>query len=140
VVWSVRGRYAIAAISSKIDTEKNLIKSYIKVWDSVTHQVIPDLSKPNGLYLQTCSLVLAPHPHIEEILLTGSDGGVLALWNIKTRQLVKKFIEYGVYSIDSYQLNNPFDGKFSPDGSSFVIGSYLGTVSLFSNDGATHKY
>lgn len=78
--------------------------------------MIPDLAKTSGLYLQTCSLVLVPHPHIEEILLSGSDGGVLALWNIKTRQLIKKFIEYGVYSIDMYQLNNPFDGKFSPDG------------------------
>jgi hypothetical protein len=31
-------------------------------------------------------------------------------------------------------MNNPFDGKFSPDGSSFIIGSEMGTISLFSHD------
>jgi WD40 repeat protein len=83
---------------------------------------------------------LAPHPKIEEILLTGSDGGLIVIWNIQTRQIIKKFIEYGVYSIERYTLNDPFDGKFSPDGSSFVVGSMLGTISLFSADGAKQKY
>jgi WD40 repeat protein len=40
------------------------------------------------------SFVLAPHPKIEEIFLSGSDGGTICLWNIKTRQLIKKFLEY----------------------------------------------
>lgn len=37
-------------------------------------------------------------------------------------------------------MNVPFDGKFSPDGTSFVVGSMLGTVSLFSTEGTNHKY
>jgi WD40 repeat protein len=72
--------------------------------------------------------------------MTGSGSGVIALWNIKTRSLIKSFIEYGVYSVDNFTLNDPYDGKWAPDGSCFVVGSSLGTISLFSNDGAAHKY
>jgi hypothetical protein len=35
--------------------------------------------------------VLAPHPFYEEILMTGSDGGMLILWNICQKQVIKKF-------------------------------------------------
>jgi WD40 repeat protein len=56
------------------------------------------------------------------------------LWNLKTRKLLKKFVEYGIYSIEKFTFNDPFDGKFSPDGHSFVIGSQDGTISLFSNN------
>lgn len=37
-------------------------------------------------------------------------------------------------------MNEPLDGRFSPDGSSFVVGSVMGTVSLFSCEGAAYKY
>ena len=72
--------------------------------------------------------------------MSGSDGGLIILWNIKTREIIKKFMEYGVYCQDRYTFNTPFDGKFSKDGSSFVIGSLYGTISIYSNDGAHHKY
>jgi hypothetical protein len=32
--------------------------------------------------------------------MTGSDGGQLIVWNIKTKQLLQNFKQYGVYSID----------------------------------------
>ena len=72
--------------------------------------------------------------------MSGSDGGTICLWNIKTRQLIKKFLEYGVYSYEKYTMNNPFDGKFSPDGTAFVVGSEMGTISLFTSDQAKFKY
>jgi hypothetical protein len=30
-------------------------------------------------------MVLAPHPKIEEYLMSGSDGGLIILWDIKKR-------------------------------------------------------
>lgn len=86
------------------------------------------------------SFVLAPHPKYEEILMTGSDGGTICLWNIKTKKLIKKFLEYGVYAYEKYTMNDPYDGKFSPDGSCFVVGSVYGTISLFSCENAKYKY
>lgn len=86
------------------------------------------------------SFVLTAHPKIDDIFLSGSDGGLICLWNIKTRQLIKKFLEYGIYSFEKYTMNDPYDGRFSPDGSSFVVGSVMGTLSLFSCDGAAYKY
>jgi hypothetical protein len=35
-------------------------------------------------------------------------------------------------------MDNPLDGKFSKDGHSFIIGSQLGTISLFSNENKAH--
>ena len=86
------------------------------------------------------SFVIAPHPKYEEIFMSGSMGGTICLWNIKTRKLIKKFLEYGVYSYEKYTMSDPFDGKFSPDGSCFVVSSEMGTISLFSNEVAKFKY
>lgn len=62
------------------------------------------------------------------------------LWNLKSLQLIKKFTEYGIYALEKYTLTDPCDGKFSPDGTCFIIGSDTGTLSLFSNEGTSHKY
>jgi hypothetical protein len=37
-------------------------------------------------------------------------------------------------------MNDPFNGKFSPDGSCFVVGSEMGTLSLYSCDGGIERY
>ena len=101
------------------------------MWDSLNQEVVHDLAKLNDFALQTNTFVLSAHPKIEEILMSGSEGGVVCIWNLKTKQLIKKFIEYGVYSYEKYTKSNPCDGRFSPDGSNFVIGSNYGTISLF---------
>ena len=59
---------------------------------------------------------------------------------MRTERVIKKFIEYGIYAFDKYTFNDPYDGRFSPDGSCFVVGSDNGTLSLFSNELAPHKY
>jgi hypothetical protein len=49
-------------------------------------------------------------------------------------------VEYGIYAMDRFTFADPYDGKFSPDGSCFVIGNDNGTISLYSEDGVFHKY
>lgn len=135
MTWSVHGRYAIASLSGKFEDEKNQEISLIKVWDSLSSEMVSDLTKYSGVSLQNLTYVLSAHPKIEEILLSGSDNGTLCLWNLKTKQLIKKFLEYGIYSYEKYTMSTPYDGRFSSDGSCFVIGSDLGTISLFGFDG-----
>jgi hypothetical protein len=72
--------------------------------------------------------------------MSGGYGGNICIWNIKTRQLIKKFLEYGIYSYDKYTMNDPQSGRFSNDGSSFVVGSGTGTLSLFACDGSISNY
>ena len=72
--------------------------------------------------------------------MTGSDGGSLILWNIETKQILNRFLQYGVYSIDGYVMDNPLDGKFSVDGKAFVCGNQLGTISLFSCENVSSQY
>ena len=72
--------------------------------------------------------------------MTGSDGGTLILWNIERKQIIQKFSQYGVYSIDGYVRDNPLDGKFSTDGKAFIVGNQLGTISLFSCEPVEHQY
>ena len=112
----------------------------IKIWDTVNETFYDDLARPSGHQLKKNSWVLTPHPIIEELLMTGSDGGTLILWNIQTKQILNKFQQYGVYSIDGYVMDNPLDGKFSRDGKAFVAGNQLGTISLFSCETIAHQY
>ena len=72
--------------------------------------------------------------------MTGSDGGTLILWNLETKQILQRFSQYGVYSIDGYVRDNPLDGKFSCDGKAFIVGNQLGTISLFSSEPVEHQY
>jgi WD40 repeat protein len=138
--WSCRGRYAITSHSGKIEGEQTFEYSLIKIWDSFTNVVIQDLGRETDVVLKNFTFVLSPHPFHEHILLTGSDQGVICLWNIETRKCIKKFIEYGVFSIDRYTLNAPFDGKWTDDGQTFVLASQYGTLSLFNCQNSQHKY
>lgn len=45
----------------------------------------------NAIRLPKNTFVLAAHPVQEEILMTGSDSGLLVLWNLHTKQLLKQF-------------------------------------------------
>ena len=98
VKWSVNGRFAIASITSQIedpvvaalpdaeDYTEEVCR--IKIWDTVNETFFDDLARPSGYQLKKNSWVLAPHPTFEELLMTGSDGGTLILWNISTKQIL----------------------------------------------------
>lgn len=95
IKWSVHGRYAIASITSKLEKPVDALPEdpheeicRIKIWDTQDETFIEDLSRPSGFLIKRNSWVLAPHPKIEEVLLTGSDGGQLIIWNIKSKQLL----------------------------------------------------
>jgi len=81
VRWSVNGRFAISSITSRVE-KKNEEECHIKIWDTVEQVFYDDLARHSGLTLKKNTWVLAPHPFHEEILITGSDGGMLILWNI----------------------------------------------------------
>jgi WD40 repeat protein len=83
LVWSVHGRYVFAAFSGKLSDDKN--HSVIKVWDSLTRETIHDLARGNNIKLIGFTFLLAPHPKLENIIMTGSDGGTICLWNVQTR-------------------------------------------------------
>ena len=63
----------------------------IKIWDTVNETFYDDLARPCGHQLKKNSWVLAPHPIFEELLMTGSDGGTLILWNLETKQIIHKY-------------------------------------------------
>lgn len=95
VKWSVNGRYAIGSITSKLEKSADALPDdpheeigRIKIFDTQDETFVDDLSRPSGFLIKRNSWVLAPHPKFEEILLTGSDGGQLIVWNIKTKQLL----------------------------------------------------
>lgn len=72
--------------------------------------------------------------------MSGSEGGLLILWNLRTKQALKRFEQYGVYSVDAGVMDNPLDGKWSPDGRAFVTGNNCGTITLYSCEDKKHQY
>ncbi len=120
--WSVNGRYAISSITSQLE-KRNEEECHIKIWDTVEMTFFDDLARHSGQTLKKNTWVLAPHPVIEEILMTGSDGGLLTLWNMQSKQILKQFFQSGIYSIDAFVMDNPLDGKWSKDGQAFIVGN-----------------
>ena len=47
--------------------------------------------------------------------------------------MLHKFIETGIYSYEPHLMNDIFDGRFSPDGNTFAVGTNLGALSIYSN-------
>jgi len=72
--------------------------------------------------------------------MTGSDNGILALWNLHTKQLIKQFKQYGVYSVDANIMDNPLHGNWSSDGKAFIVGNSLGTICLYTHEYIAHQY
>lgn len=121
------------SFSGKQNEEEN--HSVIKVWDSFSKEIVHDLSQGNNIKLRGFTFLLAPHPKREELLMSGSDFGIICLWNVQLKQLIRTFEEYGAYAFEKLLMNDPKNGKFSPDGNSFIICSEMGTLSLYGCDG-----
>ena len=111
-----------------------LVSSKIMVWDRILEGAPVDLTEQAGIILDTFSLVLAPHPTYEHILMSASSGGKVIIWDIRSRTILKQFTEYSIYTIERYTFNDSYDGKFSPDGSCFVTASKNGSLTLWSPD------
>jgi WD40 repeat protein len=84
VRWSCNGRFAIASVQCRVESE-NSDFCRIKIWDNVENSFVEDLSRLSGIRLPKNTFVLATHPVHEEILVSGSDTGILALWNLYTK-------------------------------------------------------
>ena len=90
VKWSCKGRFVIASITTLLDNkekkeeekDENTEVCRIKLFDFVNETYVDDLARSSGYALRKNTFMLAPHPTCEELLMTGSDGGQLLLWNL----------------------------------------------------------
>ena len=65
--------------------------------------------------------------------MTCFDGGLVLIFDIQRMSIVQEIVEYGIYSIDQYTMNNQVDVDFSSDGDYIALSSFFGTVSLYTN-------
>ena len=72
------------------------------------------------------------HPIYENILLACFDGGITILYDLGTFEIIQEIVEYGIYSIDQYIMNNQVDVDFSQDGEYIAMTSIYGTLTLYS--------
>ena len=72
--------------------------------------------------------------------MTGSDCGIIVLWNIKSQQILKTFKQNGVYSVCAHIMDNALHGNWSFDGRTFVCGNSLGTISIYGSEDLAHQY
>ena len=77
--------------------------------------------------------VMRSHPNDESILLSCFDGGLVLIFDTKRMCIVQEIVEYGIYSIDQFTMNNQVDVDFSTDGDYIAFSSYFGTLSLYTN-------
>jgi len=51
-------------------------------------------------------LVLKTHPFNDDIMMCCFDGGVNILYDIRQQKIIQEIVEYGIYSIEYYTMNN----------------------------------
>lgn len=72
------------------------------------------------------------HPIKDNLLMVCYDGGVNILYDLEQLTVLQEIVEYGIYSIDQFTMNNQMDVDFSPDGDWLAFSSVFGTMSLYS--------
>jgi len=106
----------------------------IKVYDSFSGRIIEnlDIACKLGKDIQNYTCVMKAHPIYENILLACFDGGITILYDLSTFDIIQEIVEYGIYSIDQYIMNNQVDVDFSTDGEYIGMTSIYGTLTLYS--------
>lgn len=157
IEWSLNCRYAVCAISIKeissdqqpqlpqssqataLATNKNEQKPavvVIQVYDTASRTVISEDMGLDCGYKKTVyhyASVIKQHPVRENVFLTCFDGGIALMYDIKAMKIIQEIVEYGIYSIDQFTMNNAVDVDFSSDGDYIALASFYGTLSLYSN-------
>lgn len=95
-----------------------------------------DLAKDCKYYKNVLNYacVMKSHPRNESVLLSCFDGGLVLIFDTQRMCIVQEIIEYGIYSIDQFTMNNQVDVDFSTDGNYIAFSSYFGTLSLYTNE------
>lgn len=137
--WSCNGRYALCAINIKKQSENSqenkdnkqaIVK--IKVFDTVSGKEIKNLNKACGhKNMVGFACTMKSHPFNDDILVVSYDGGINILYDLKQHTVLQEIVEYGIYSIDQFTMNNQMDVDFSPCGDWLAFSSVFGTLSLY---------
>lgn len=73
------------------------------------------------------------HPCNENVVLCCYDGGIVIIYDVKYMNIIQEIVEYGIYSIDQFVMNNQVDVDWTSDGDYIALSSFYGTLSLYSN-------
>ena len=75
--------------------------------------------------------VIDPHPENENIIFSGDFDGNIIIWDIQLGIILNIFRELAM-PISQPNLETPIvDGRFSPDGLSFIFSNFYGTYSVY---------
>jgi len=75
--------------------------------------------------------VIDPHPIHEQILFSADFEGNIIIWDIQQGLILNMFKELAMPVLQP-NLETPIvEGRFSPDGLSFVVSTFYGTYSVY---------
>jgi len=121
-MWSLRDDYVVTASSN----------GKVRVWDSQFGRLLHVLDAHTGEVY-----IMDTHPFDERVIFTAGYDGKCILWDIeKGIELRRFFTDNG--SEWGNQHPQVINGRFSPDGMSFIVTDTLGALSIFgigSSDG-----
>ena len=75
--------------------------------------------------------LIEPHPLNESIIFSGDFEGTIILWDIKEGLVLNVFKDMAM-PLQQPNLDTPIvDGRFNPDGFSFVVSTFYGTFTTY---------
>ena len=130
LTWSIKGKYAIGAITGKPRTNPRSRIATLVIWSSAeeTYWTIP---KGNEFELTANILGLGVHPQIESLIVCGGSNGLIYLINVETCEILQSFRETGVWSHASEISAEIIDCVFAPSGVEFAVITGVGTLSFY---------
>ncbi len=105
--------------------------SAILIFQLDCNRLIRRFDEENGFSLHDECYILESHPRKEEILLTVTSLNEIVLLDFIKGVTLKKFKEENFFFTNISQQMTTLEGKFSPKGDSFVVSTYLGSISIY---------
>ncbi len=85
----------------------------------------------DGAAFENYIFILEPHPFNESILISADYDGKIIIWDIERGVMLNCFIENCAHMSCPLLQAPILDGRFSPDGLSFCVANYYGSVTLY---------
>lgn len=132
VCWSARDSYVVVSLSKRIREaeEPDSHKSIVKVYSTRENRSIHTLEL---LEITQWILIVECHPSQEELCVAADLEGNVIIWDIVKGVALNIFRETGEHVSMPSHPNLIYDGRFSPDGKTFVVSTFYGSFSLYGN-------
>lgn len=129
--WTCNGKYLLAAFAEcNREGEENLGEGDIVVFDVAQMTIVHEVRSKLPYQLDSVN-VLEPHPYHENVALFCEASGRIVLLDVVQCSIMAVFSSKGFHLGHPNFNVEPVEGKWNPDGNTFVLSTEYGNISIY---------